>query len=335
MSKSILHILFIGLGLFFLTPVNGQTDGLKVSDILMETKWKYTYALHLESNTIIHQAETFYEFFLYFKYDYRYEEFLNGKISKGNWSLNDRELFYQFRNIKKFEIAELSKNKLILEFTQPNAKGTYQYHFVQVETVDAPFLRPANQLPEVNVEAVDPRPKKEKNKWWVFGKRKKKKEREAELAKKMQTYINVELIGGGYYGGMDPVLRDFVHIKSDGRLIKEYKSVNNGLIVTKKNIPRAELEEFVKWVEKEGYFEYERMYDCKTAMCLARKRKKPTPIPLRIAITKGSRRKVVTVSIWGLDENKTRYVDYPPALDKIIDVVQRMGHRLEDQVVRK
>ena len=33
---------------------------------LIETKWKYTYALHLESNTIIHRAEDTYEYFLYF-----------------------------------------------------------------------------------------------------------------------------------------------------------------------------------------------------------------------------------------------------------------------------
>ena len=332
MGNYTIHTFLFGLGLLFSSAIHSQVDSEKIGELLKETKWKYTYALHLESNTIIHQAESFYEYFLYFKYDYRYEEFLNGKTNKGNWSLNQRVLFYKFRNIKKFEIAELSKSKLVLEFTQTNAKGTYQYHFIRVETAEAPFLRPANQLPEVNVEAIDTRPKEEKKKWWVFGKRKKKKEKQKE---EKLTYLNVELIGGGYYGGMDKVLRDFIHIKSDGRLIKEFKSVNNGLIVTKKNIPRSELEEFVDWVEKEGYFDFERMYDCKTAMCANRKRKKPTPIPLRIAITKGSRRKVITISVWGMDENKTRYLEYPPVLDDIIDYVQRLGHRAEQSVVGK
>lgn len=332
MGRYTIFIFLIGSGLFFSNPINGQVGSDKIGELLKETKWKYTYALHLESNTIIHQAESFYEYFLYFKYDYRYQEFLNGKTKNGNWSLNDRELFYKFRNIKKFEIAELSKNKLVLEFTQANAKGTYQYHFIRVETAEAPFIRPANQLPEINVEAIDIRPKEEKKKWWVFGKRKKKKEKVQE---EKLTYLNIELIGGGYYGGLDPVLRDFIHIKSDGRLIKEYKSINSGLITTKKNIPRSELEEFVDWVEKEGYFDFERMYDCKTASCANRKRKKPTPIPLRIAITKGSRRKVITISIWGKDENKINYVDYPPILDEIIDYVQRMGHRAERPVAGK
>ncbi|MEZ4979999.1 MAG: hypothetical protein R2769_00105 [Saprospiraceae bacterium] len=34
----------------------------------------------------------------------------------------------------------MTKNLLVLEFNQPNAKGTYQYHFVR-ETSEAPFIR--------------------------------------------------------------------------------------------------------------------------------------------------------------------------------------------------
>jgi len=50
---------------------------------IVETKWRYTYAMHLESSTIIHQADEGYEFFLYFKYDYTYQQFLNGEFDKG------------------------------------------------------------------------------------------------------------------------------------------------------------------------------------------------------------------------------------------------------------
>lgn len=321
---------FIGLFSFY---GNAQAPAKGVIDLLPETKWKYTYALHLESNTIIHQAENYYDYYLHFRYDFIYVQYLNGKISKGNWSLKDRELFYTFKNIKKFEVAELSKKKLILEFTQPNAKGTYQYHFIRVETHETPFINPANQLPEVNVEAVDLRPREEKKKWWVFNKKKRKKKRRKDKAASNDPYINVELIGGGYYGGINPVLRDFIHIKSDGRLVKEFKSVENGLIVTKKNIPRAELESFVEWVKKEGYFEFDRMYDCSTVACSNRKRQKPTPIPLRLAITLGTKRKVVTISIWGEDETKAQYVDYPPVLNDIIDMVQKFAHRAESKVV--
>lgn len=299
---------------------------------LMETKWRYTYALHVESNTIIHQAENFYDFYLFLRYDYTYDQYLNGQLSKGNWSINGRTLFYNFKHIKKFEIAELTKKKLVLEFTQPNAKGTYQYHFVRVETKDAPFARAWNELPEVRVEAKTLSQKND-NRWWTLNRRNRKEE--AVTSNEKQTYINIEVIGGGYYGGVDPVLRDFIHIKSDGRLIKEFKSVHNGLIVTKADIPRPELEQFAEWVIKQGYFDFERMYDCETSICQQRKSLKPTPIPLRLAITYGTRRKVVTVSIWGMDDNNVHYVSYPPALDEIIFAIQKMANRLEDSVVKK
>jgi hypothetical protein len=145
----------------------------------------------------------------------------------------------------------------------------------------------------------------------------------------------VELIGGGFYGGIDPVIKDFIHIKSDGRLIKEFQSVNEGLHVTKKNISREELEQFAEYVVKQKFFNYERVYDCSDQNCFKRKGMKPAPIPLRIAITYGDRKKVVTIAIWGKDDLGSHYVDYPPALDNIIDAIQRMANRLDEQVVRK
>lgn len=291
---------------------------------IVETKWRYTYAMHLESNTVIHQADEDYDFFLYFKYDYTYEQFLNGEFDKGIWSINGDELFYQFKHINKFVINDIDKEKLVLEFTQPNSKGTYQYHFISVESKDAPFVKPANELPDINVEAVDP--KQSKKRWWAT-KRKKRKKKVEEVA---ETYINVELIGGGYYGGIDPVIRDYIHIKSDGRLIKEHKSMTNGLAVTKKNISRDELEDFAEYVIKQKFFEFDRIYDCDTSICQKRKADSPTPIPLRLAIAYGNRKKVITIAIWGQDNQRVQYVDYPPALDNIIDAIQRMAHRLDD-----
>jgi hypothetical protein len=66
-----------------------------------------------------------------------------------------------------------------------------------------------------------------------------------------------------------------------------------------------------------------------------RKSDKPTPIPLRIVVTYGQRKKVVTVAIWGKDNTGTQYVEYPPQLDHIVDAIQRMANRLEEPVVRK
>lgn len=288
---------------------------------LIETKWRYTYALHVESNTIIHQAQDEYNFFLYFRYDYTYQQYLNDSFSQGTWSLNENELFYKFKHINKFVIAEINKETLVLEFNQPNSKGTYQYHYVRINDKDAPFLKPINELPLVNVEAANPR--RSKKRWWAAKDVEKVKKEEA-------SYISIDLIGGGYYGGIDPVVRDYIQIKNTGRLIKEFKSLNQGLLITKKNIPREELEQFAAYIVQQGFFEFDRVYDCNNTICSKRKRQKPTPIPLRIAIAYGNRKKVITISIWGKDENNINYVDYPPALDNIIDSIQRMAHRLDD-----
>ena len=299
---------------------------------IIETKWRYTYAIHLESNTIIHQAENYYDYYLHFRYDYTYSQYLNGRLTRGTWSLNGSELFYSFKHIKKFEIAEIGKSRLILEFTQPNSKGTYQYHFVRVESKDAPFVKPPNELPDVIVETANP--KKNRKRWLSFKKKKKRKRKrkrkKRKKSKEEPIYINIELIGGGYYGGIDPVLKDYIHIKSDGRLIKEFKSLRGGLVVTKKDIPREELEKFAEFIIAQRFFEFERLYDCQSSSCQKRKRAKPTPIPLRLAVAYGSQKKVVTISIWGKDDKNHKYVDYPPAIDNIIDAIQRMAHRLDE-----
>ena len=295
--------------------------------MVAETKWRYTYAIHLESNTIIHQAEDFYDYYLYFRYDYTYEQYLNGQLTRGAWSLNGSELFYSFKHIKKFEIAAATKNTLMLEFTQANSKGTYQYHFVRVESKDAPFVKPSYELPEVIVERADLR--KSKRRLARNKKKKRKSKRKRKAPKKDPIYISIELIGGGFYGGVDPVLRDYIHIKSDGRLVKEYKGATTGLTVTKRTIPRDELELFAEFIIAQQFFEFDQMYDCDRAFCEKRKHSKPTPIPLRLVVAYGSRKKVVTVTIWGKDKNRLTYVDYPPALDNIVEAIQKMAHSLD------
>lgn len=302
--------------------------------LIVETKWRYTYALHLESNTIIHQAEDFYDYFLNFRYDNTYEQYLNGEMNRGKWNVDGSMLKYQFKNVDQFEFAKLTKESMVLEFTQPNSKGTYQYHFIRVDSKSAPFIKPAYELPDVIVETVDPRKgilgigknkkKKKKRRGSLFGRKKKK----GEVASNGE-YISIELIGGGYYGGVDPVLRDYIYIKNDGRLIKEFKSQYGGLVVTKRNIPRSELEEFAEYITAQNFFEFERVYDCDSAACLKRKQKKPTPVPLRLVVAYGQRKKVITVNIWGRDKHNVRYINYPKELDNIVDAIQRMAHRLE------
>lgn len=297
----------------------------------LETKWKYTYAIHLESNTTIHKAEDFYEYFLYFRYNYTYQQYLNGRLTKGKFEVDGSELLYSFKHIKQFEIAELSKNRLVLEFKQSNSKGTYQYHFIKVESKDAPFIKPPNELPDVIVEREN---RKKDSGIFSFLKKRKEKKRKNKQNKKRKVkekpvYISIELIGGGYYGGIDPVLKDYIQIKSDGRLIKEFKTANKGSEIVKKDIPREELEQFAQFVESKGFFEFDRIYDCESLICHKRKKGKPAPVPLRLAIAYGQKKKVVTITIWGKDKHQVQYVDYPPALEAIILAIQKMAHRIE------
>ena len=324
---------YLLFSLCFLSSVTAQTaDSKAYFDIderkIVETKWKYTYALHLESNTIIHQAEDTYEYFLYFRYNYTYEQYLNGKFSRGTWRMKEDNLFYRFKHIKQFRIAAVNKQVLILEFTQDNSRGTYQYHFVSVPAEEAPFIKPANELPLVKVEIDNPQ--EAKKRWWSFAKRKKKKKRKTSKTPKTSlTYISIELTGGGFYGGINPVTKDYVHIKNDGRLIRELQNEQDGLLVTKKTISRTELEKFAQSIIDKGFFEMKRMYDCESIICGKRLQQKPRPIPLRIAVAYGDRRKVITINIFGQDNRKVRYVDYPEELDQIIAGIQNMVHRLD------
>ncbi len=292
---------------------------------IIGTRWKYAYTTHLESNTTIHQAEKSYQYFLHFKYDYSYEQSLNGELTRSLWSLKGSTLNYSFRNIDHFEIAEINNKVMILEFVQPNSLGTYQYHFNAVEAKDAPFVRPPGELPEVVIEAkaIDKKNAEGRRFGGGSGASQQKKNKEP-------VRIAIELVGGGYYGGIDPVVKDFIEIKPDGRLIQELQTINQPLRVIKKNIPRADLELFAEYIKANHFFESQRLYDCNSPACEKRKTLKPSPIPLRLMVAYGDQKKVITISIWGQDNYHLKYVDYPPALDKIIDAIQKLAHRIED-----
>ena len=329
--KSFLNLFACLLFLFLVYRSTAQTPIPSYFEIeeskLVETKWKYTYALHLESNTIIHKSEDTYEYFLHFRYNNTYQQYLNGKFSSGNWRMKEEVLFYKFKHIQQFTIAGINKQVLVLEFTNDNSRGTYQYHFVRVTAEESPFIKPSNELPLVKVEADNSHLIKKK--WWTFSKQKRRKKQQKKASKVPLTYISIELTGGGFYGGIDPVSRDYIHIKNDGRLIREFQSEQNGLIVTKKTIPRDELEKFAKYIVEKDFFTMERLYDCETLLCSKRKGQKPAPIPMRVAVAYGDRRKVITISIFGQDDKRTRYVAYPEALDQIIAAIQKMVHRFD------
>lgn len=329
--KSLIYLMYCNSSirwLFFLISILAlATSGVSQTNIfdisaqkLVETKWRYSYTMHLETNTIIHQAEDNYDHFVYFKYDSTFRQYLNGKLSTGKWSMDGAELSYPFKQINHYTVTFVNDRALDLEFQRPNSKGTFVFHFIPLEQNEATLLRDAFELPEVWVEGLAIK----KSDSAANTKRKKKNRGPAPAP----TYISIELVGGGFYGGLDPVLRDNIVIKNDGRLVKEFKSVQKGLIVTKKNIPRDELEMFAEWLVAQKFFDLERTYDCKSALCEKRKFGTPAPVPLRLSVVYGNVRKMVTISIWGKDKNNLKYVDYPSSLDNIIDAIYRMANRV-------
>ncbi len=327
---------FIQFTLFIITTFSAQAQKFGYPSVeesqLAGTKWRYSYTLHVESNTTVHQADKNYQYFLYFKFDNTYEQYLHGKFSQGKWRLFGNAINYTFRNVDKFEIAVLNNKVLVLEFQQPNSHNTYQYYYVAAEDAESPFVRPQNELPEIIVLA--PTKQKSKNRWWNFLTRATPEKKET-TTKKEYPYMSVELIGGGFYGGIDPVVKDFTRIDSEGKLLHEFQTVNKPLEVTKRTIPKEELMEFMEYAQKNNFFSMERIYDCESVVCQKRKIQKPTPIPMRVVINYGDRKRVITISIYGEDAQHVKYVDYPPQLNNIIEAIRKFIHRPDTRVGRQ
>ena len=345
-------------------------DSALIERTLVEAKWRYVYTVHAGSSTIIHEAGDDYQFYLYFRYDYTAEEFLNGHYERKAWALAGDLIYYPFRNVKLFRVVQAGRDRLALEFTQPNSKGAYQYHFARVDDADAPFIKPVNQLPTVTVEGVTKQRRrrrilprgddavagvKEERRWWPLARRDKeerlaarqerRRERAAAKAAKREVKRRtrdgvlaedamIEMTGGGFFGGIDPVMRDHTVIKPGGRLVKEFKTVQTDLRRTTLDLDVTEYNRLVAFIRDQGFFDLERSYDCTSEVCVRRKRQKPTPVPLRIAVSDGKRKKVVNVSIYGTDERGGRYVDYPPALEEVIQAVLKVSNGAEEVLVR-
>jgi hypothetical protein len=321
-------------------------------NLFVNTKWRYTYTTHAQSNTIIHKADEMYRYFVYFRYDYGFQTHLNGRLSDGIWKLNkeQNELLYPYRKITWWRIVSFTEEALILEFTQ-HQKSSYRYHFVRVDNADAPFVRSPNDLPDIHVNYAEMaentaetnylrflnnrgvRYKKDK---WALRKERRTQRASRRVARLQKTkkgrskladeapkeLLQIELVGGGFYGGVDPVYRNMILIKSDGKVVREYQSELLGLVVDKHFISRENLEKLVAFIEDKKFFEFDQIYPCNNQDCLERLSDKPRPIALRIAVTKGVRRKLISLPIWDGNGRRNSLLDYPEALDRIVHAIE-------------
>ena len=344
------------------TPVQGQISDSSArvyapinENLFVNTKWQYTYTTHAESNTVIHKADDQYDHFIFFRYDYGFQNYLNGTLTDGLWRLNkeQNELFYAFRQVSWWRIAAFEEQALILEFTM-NRKSSYRYHFVRVSSAEAPFERSPNDLPDVLVDFEEPVAnaasesyrsfleqrgvRYNENRWERRQARRARREerRRLRLAKTARgraklaeeapkEMLQVELVGGGFAGGVDPVYRNIILIKTDGQVIKEYQSALQGLQVSKHVVERKTLEELVSFIEENHFFDFDQTYGCEGAACEKRLQNKPRPIALRLAVTKGVRRKIITVPIWDGKGKAHSFINYPDELDAIVRAIMNVA----------
>lgn len=307
-------------------PFNGF-DG----DDLLGTAWQYQATRHEPSGKIIHQAIAIQPSWIYFKYDNSYEALTNDKMSSGKWSWKEGGISFLYRGKEQF-CAEIRGGEfLILTFTQEETRQQFSYIFKSVSVSKTPFNRPFFELPTIIVEQDSSRKvpyggrKESKRRWWAFW----RKDYEPEQTLPPPVYISIEVSGGGYYGGLNPVQRQFLRINTEGRLIREVQTVREGLMVTRKNIKRQELEALAEWIASAGYFDLAREYDCLDTACRRRKMEKPKPVPLQLMVALGEKKHVITVAIFGPDDRMPFYHPYPKLIDQIVATVYKMADRLE------
>lgn len=307
-------------------PFNGF-DG----DDLLGTAWQYQATRHEPSGKIIHQAIAIQPSWIYFKYDHSYEALTNEKMSSGEWSWKEGVLSFLYRGEEQFCAEIRGSEFLTLTYTRKGTRQQFSYIFRRVSLSHTPFNRPFFELPTIIVEQDSSHSapfmgrKKTKRRWWTFW----RKDHEAAQTLPPPVYISIEVSGGGYYGGLNPVQRQFLRINTDGRLIREVQTVREGLMVTRKNIKRQELEALAEWIASAGYFELAREYDCQDTACRRRKLEKPKPIPLQLMVAFGEKKHVITIAIFGPDDKMPFYHPYPKLIDQIVMTVYKMADRLD------
>ncbi len=293
---------------------------------LVESWWQYVQTLHVASNKVVHQGLDAYPSFVHFRFDNTAEVGMTGQISQHPWKLDRGALRFVYRSDSLFCVHQPDPATLHFQFQTPERHEQYVYVFRKVEPRATPFERPWYELPTVLVtrdkKAVIPSQKKIP--WWAFWRRWQHPDQQLGPP---PIRIQIEVSGGGYYGGINPVYRQFVKINSEGRLVREVQTAREGLMVTRKDIARNELEAFAYWIRDQGYFDLDRAYDCKEQLCHRRKGEKPQPIPLQVMVTLGHQTKIITIPIWGLDNQHIQYIPYPPVIDQIVETVYRMADR--------
>lgn len=256
-------------------------------NLLTGVIWSFEMTYEAVSGDIIDTADTLLICDLLLNADQTYELFDRDQLSRGIWKAEGDNLLLSFRRRDQFTLLNLKPDMLELRFT------------VGFKSYIHRFRRQTTAL-------LSPSPSRPATRTWITGER----------------TIRIELTGGGYFGGADPVQRDFILIKEDGRLIHERQTVNKGLRVSKKDLSNRQLAELADFIRASGFFEMKMQYGCESTDCEKRLQAQPKPIPLRLAVTDGLDRHVVEVAIWPESGAETSPIAIPTGLVRIVQTIR-------------
>ncbi len=135
------------------------------------------------------------------------------------------------------------------------------------------------------------------------------------------TFIEIKMEGGGFYGGVNPVSENIKLIKSDGTVVIHSKQLYTGGKEKTFSVPRAKIEEMARLIIDQGFFQMKELYDCDQSnqQCQDRKIKYPPAVPLKIDVTIGQLRKQVTVTVY-----EKGMVEYPDGFELIANRIEEL-----------
>lgn len=142
------------------------------------------------------------------------------------------------------------------------------------------------------------------------------------------TFIQIKMVGGGFYGGINPVTENIRMIKTTGEILIHTKQLYTGERNDTLFTSRDEVEKLARFIRDNGFFNLKNMYECDPSNeeCNQRKKKYPRPVPLQVHLTIGDMRKSVTVTVF-----EKGMIDYPETFEAIVDRINELIIRAREQ----
>lgn len=136
------------------------------------------------------------------------------------------------------------------------------------------------------------------------------------------AHIDIYVSGGGFRGGINPLIHNYIMISSSGYLQRLYETEVEGKVKTEAMIDRETLLDFVKWVAENGFFEMDRKYECADddKQCQSRLKQYPKPIPMKLVIAVGPYRNVVSIPMYA-PHLQDDLIEYPKEIRKIVEAI--------------